>query len=177
MCYIAPERFVHYSLDAERRTKEQNINLTVSLAPSMDIFSAGCVLFELWTNGTVPFDYPQLLAYKNGTKDLVMKHLENLSNDELRKLISSMIDLEPQNRKNAEIYLSELRGSFFPEYFYTFLHSLMQIISPKSADEKIVFLFSDIENMLLQVCDDKMSENGIVLIVCIITSSIVGLIR
>lgn len=55
-CYIAPERFI--------RTNEQNQlkdNLLVgdgpcysgSLLPEMDIFSAGCALIELWTEGTL----------------------------------------------------------------------------------------------------------------------------
>ena len=34
------------------------------LSASMDIFSAGCVLIELFTEGAVPFNFSQLLAYR-----------------------------------------------------------------------------------------------------------------
>ena len=37
----------------------------MELAPSMDIFSAGCVLIELFTDSP-PFNFSNLLAYRAG---------------------------------------------------------------------------------------------------------------
>jgi phosphoinositide-3-kinase regulatory subunit 4 len=34
------------------------------LAPPMDVFSVGCCLAELFTDGSPPFDFSQLLAYR-----------------------------------------------------------------------------------------------------------------
>lgn len=61
-----------------------------------------------------------------------------------------MIEKNPANRKSAEIYLSQARGNIFPEYFYSFLQSYMQIFSAApilSPDEKISRLKKDIGNV------------------------------
>lgn len=42
--------------------------------------------------------------------ELVTKHLEQLENENLRNLISSMISRNPDDRKSAEVYLDEERG-------------------------------------------------------------------
>ena len=34
------------------------------LSTAMDVFSLGCALAELFTDGTPPFDFTQLLAYR-----------------------------------------------------------------------------------------------------------------
>jgi phosphoinositide-3-kinase regulatory subunit 4 len=61
-----------------------------------------------------------------------------------------MIEKNPANRKSAELYLSLARGKIFPEYFYGFLQSYMQIFSAApilSPDEKISRLKKDIGNI------------------------------
>lgn len=42
--------------------------------------------------------------------ELVAKHLNELENDNLRNLITSMISRNPTDRKSAEVYLDEQRG-------------------------------------------------------------------
>lgn len=145
----------------------------------MDIFSAGCALLELWTDGAVPFNYSQLLAYRNGNNDVVSKHMSTLDNAELRQLIMSMISIDPKDRKAAEIYLSEQRGVFFPEYFYSFLQSFIQMFSTKSADDKISALRPEIEQIveILLERDTDSSENGTILLTSIVTSCIRGIGR
>ena len=88
-CYIAPERFktrnIHSTssgtnLDTADSTSSsattsaydavvQDVTDTagagMELAPSMDIFSAGCVLIELFTDSP-PFNFSNLLAYRAG---------------------------------------------------------------------------------------------------------------
>lgn len=62
-----------------------------------------------------------------------------------------MIEKNPSDRKSAEIYLSQTRGTLFPEYFYSFLQLYMQIFSAApilSPDEKISRLRKDIENII-----------------------------
>lgn len=61
-----------------------------------------------------------------------------------------MIEKSPSRRKAAEIYLAQARGNVFPEYFYSFLQSYMQIFSAApilSPDEKIGILKKDIGNI------------------------------
>ncbi|EFN87043.1 phosphoinositide 3-kinase regulatory subunit 4 isoform X1 [Harpegnathos saltator] len=151
-CYIAPERFVK-TLSSELNNTlllpEQEVK-TGDLHPMMDIFSAGCALTELYNEGHPPFDFSQLLAYRNNEYS-VSKHLDSIDDSGIRDLLSSMLERNPTNRKSAELYLSQARGIIFPEYFYSFLQSYMLIFSAApilSPDEKINRLKKDIGNII-----------------------------
>ncbi|XP_066254532.1 phosphoinositide 3-kinase regulatory subunit 4 [Euwallacea similis] len=204
-CYIAPERFLS---SANLGTSKMSAVISETLCesgdlnPSMDIFSAGCALLELWNELHFPFDYSQLLAYRSG-KYSPQKHLDRLEDLNLRNLIASMIDREPAKRLSAEDYLDLYRGTLFPQYFYTFLQSYMLIFSSNpilSADEKIIRLKGDIANIfkflgpVRKSPDDLDSEDedgnekrdvekyeqrgeceGLVLITSLVTSCIRGL--
>lgn len=106
-----------------------------------------CALLELWTEGTAPFELSQLLAYRRGERELVERHLQGIENENLRQLLTSMIDLNSINRRSAEDYLDQERGRLFPEYFYSFLQSYLQMFSSlqiMSPDDKILRLHTDI---------------------------------
>lgn len=110
-----------------------------------------CALLELWSEGTAPFEFSQLLAYRSGEMELVTNHLQQVENDNLRNLIASMISLDPKQRKSADVYLDEERGRLFPDYFYTFLQSYMQMFSSipiLPPDDKILRLYSDIKQII-----------------------------
>lgn len=59
ICYIAPERF--YSKGSEIPGR--------FLTPSMDIFSLGCTIAELFLEGNPLFSFSQLLRYRSGEFD------------------------------------------------------------------------------------------------------------
>lgn len=66
-CYLAPERF--YSQDSDIGRKKATLEVGRSLGKitqSMDVFSLGCVLAELFMEGAPPFTLAQLLQYRNG---------------------------------------------------------------------------------------------------------------
>ncbi|XP_036323773.1 phosphoinositide 3-kinase regulatory subunit 4 [Rhagoletis pomonella] len=210
-CYIAPERFVSFSSDdAEGYGAMLPTDSLVrlgpyisdnTLTPAMDIFSAGCALLELWTEGAAPFELSQLLAYRSGDNDLVTKHLESIENEHLHSLLSSMINLNSTCRKSAEDYLDEERGRLFPEYFYSFLQSYLQMFSSSpimSPDDKILRLHSDIGHCITVLtnvtdltpdegdvagarCIEKIcprlpaEQDGLILIITVVTSCIRGL--
>lgn len=149
-----------------------------------------CALLELWSEGTAPFEFSQLLAYRAGETEMVKKHMEQLENDNLRDLISSMISLNPAERKSADVYLDEERGRLFPEYFYTFLQSYMQMFSSLQIlppDDKIMRLSSDIKQIIgiftpePNADDEKTDErpipedDGLIIITAVVTSCIRGL--
>lgn len=93
----------------------------------------------------------QLLAYRREERELVKRHLQGIENENLHNLLSSMIDLNPSNRKSAEDYLDQERGHLFPEYFYSFLQSYLQMFSSApimSPDDKILRLHSDIDHCI-----------------------------
>ncbi|XP_064549625.1 phosphoinositide 3-kinase regulatory subunit 4 isoform X1 [Drosophila montana] len=214
-CYIAPERFVK-TLSSEDDPYNANMSVIHSdsiirvptsyagntLQPAMDIFSAGCALLELWSEGTAPFELSQLLAYRQGERELVEKHLAGIENERLRNLLASMIDINSIKRKSAEDYLDQERGKLFPEYFYSFLQSYLQMFSStpiKSPDDKIQCLHKDIGHcikVLTQAQDVTPSEedeqiqekrdplkyerlppdqDGLILIITVVTSCIRGL--
>lgn len=155
-----------------------------------------CALLELWNELHIPFEYSQLLSYCID-KYSPQKHLDNLEDSNLRSLIKSMIEKEPSQRKSAEFYLAEYRGTLFPEYFYSFLQSYMLIFSSTpilTPDEKIVRLKSDINNIFTFLGPltrshnkDKIDEKhdvekidkgeceGLVIITSLVTSCIRGL--
>ncbi|XP_017771764.1 PREDICTED: phosphoinositide 3-kinase regulatory subunit 4 [Nicrophorus vespilloides] len=181
ICYIAPERFIKtLTLDSNALFNESLCD-SGELKPPMDIFSAGCALLELWNEGHAPFELSQLLAYKTGEYS-PQKHLDRLEDPDLRNLIASMIQRDPNQRLSAELYLAQERGRLFPEYFYTFLQSYMLIFSTRlilSPDEKIARLKNDIGNMFkfLKADEDTNGKDndGLVIIVSLVTSCIRGL--
>lgn len=153
-----------------------------------------CALLELWNELHVPFEYSQLLAYREGEYS-PQKHLDKLEDPNLRSLIASMIDKDPANRKSAEDYLAQERGRLFPEYFYSFLQSYMLIYSSTpilSPDEKIMRLKGDVENIFKflgpeirsgtgedsegeKVEEERTECEGLVLMTSLVTSCIRGL--
>ncbi|KPJ19703.1 Phosphoinositide 3-kinase regulatory subunit 4 [Papilio machaon] len=160
LCYVAPERFVKapdpsYRPSGDDRTGGLLLSESPckvgELLPSMDIFSAGCALLELWNEGTPALDLPGLLAYRNGEDRPSTMTLPEGSEPGLRELLHSMTERNPKDRKSAEIYLDEARGKLFPEYFYSFLQSYMLIFSAQPilpADEKILRIHQDIKNII-----------------------------
>uniref|UniRef100_A0A671SAL3 non-specific serine/threonine protein kinase n=1 Tax=Sinocyclocheilus anshuiensis TaxID=1608454 RepID=A0A671SAL3_9TELE len=196
-CYIAPERFVDGSMFA---TESDQTTPLVDLSSNsqrtrgelkqpMDIFSAGCVIAELFTEGVPLFDLSQLLAYRKGhfqTEQVLMK-IEDRS---IRELVAQMVQREPEKRLTAEEYLKQQRGKAFPEIFYTFLQPYMAQFAKEtfqSADERVLVIRKNLENILNNLCSGGLTgktekqekasqelslskEQGLVVLVSVITS-------
>lgn len=124
-CYIAPERFV---------APGGNANPNASLTWAMDIFSAGCVIAELFLESPI-FSLSQLYKYRKGEYDPGISHLSRIPDKDIRDLVASMIQLDPQQRYSAEQYLEFWRKKAFPDYFYTFLHQYMEVITDPSSGQ------------------------------------------
>ncbi|KAK8059904.1 hypothetical protein PG996_009834 [Apiospora saccharicola] len=122
-CYIAPERF----LGPEEESNEDD-----GITWAMDIFSAGCVIAELFLETPI-FTLSQLYKYRRGEFDPVISHLSRIPDQGLREMLSSMLALEPEKRYSAEQYLEYFKGRVFPEYFYSFLHQYMELITDPSS--------------------------------------------
>lgn len=58
-------------------------------------------------------------------------------------MIQHMIQLEPESRFSAEMYLKEYAGVVFPTYFSPFLHDFYRCWSPLHSDMR-VYLFTEI---------------------------------
>jgi phosphoinositide-3-kinase regulatory subunit 4 len=122
ICYVAPERF----LDAAHKREHDGIT------DEMDIFSLGCVIAELFLEGTPLFTLSQLFKYRSGEYD-PMPQLAKIEDVEIRSLILHMISLDSSRRFSAEKYLNEWRRKAFPEYFYSFLHQYIGFITDRTS--------------------------------------------
>ncbi|MED6288883.1 phosphoinositide-3-kinase, regulatory subunit 4, partial [Characodon lateralis] len=193
-CYIAPERFVDGSMfttESDQNTPlvdltNNNQRSRGELRQAMDIFSAGCVIAELFTEGVPLFDLSQLLAYRKGhfQAEQVLMKIEDQS---IRELVARMVQREPDKRLTAEEYLKQQRGKAFPDIFYTFLQPYMAQFAKEtfqSADERVLVIRKDLDNILLNLRGGSSSvsqdgseavlssreEQGLVVLVSVITS-------
>lgn len=122
-CYIAPERFLAPGEEAREDDK---------ITWAMDIFSVGCAIAELFLEAPI-FSLSQLYKFRRGEYDPVISHLTRIPDQGLREMLSSMLALDPEKRYSAEQYLEIFRGKVFPEYFYTFLHQYMELLTDPSS--------------------------------------------
>ena len=128
-CYLAPERFI----GTGKGPMESGITW------AMDIFSAGCVIAELFLEGPI-FTLSQLFRYRKGNFDIEHTHLNKIEDGDVRELIRHMIGLEPESRYAAEEILTFWREKVFPEYFYGFLHQYMALLTDSPSGRKPVSL-------------------------------------
>ncbi|KAI9821772.1 MAG: Serine/threonine-protein kinase [Pycnora praestabilis] len=119
ICYLAPERFL---AAGEQLEKHEQVN------SAMDIFSAGCVIAELFLESPI-FSLSQLYKYRKGEYDPEHAHLSKIEDKDIRELVSHMIQVEPESRYSADEYLNFWRRKAFPEYFYSFLHQYLGLIT------------------------------------------------
>ncbi|BGP23345.1 other/VPS15 protein kinase [Rhodotorula toruloides] len=132
-CYIAPERF--YSPESDIAKKKESLEVGKrdgKITEAMDVFSLGCVLAELWMEGTPPFTLSQLFKYRQGEYSLET-YLAEIEDIEIRSLIRSMVSLDPISRLTFSDYLNQYRGTAFPEIFYTFLHPFLSSLTESVA--------------------------------------------
>lgn len=123
-CYLAPERFLTANESPVGRS-------LTTLTKEMDLFSAGCVIAEIFTE-TPTFTLSQLYKYKKGEYDPIAC-VGKIEDDDIRSLVCHMIQLQPEARFSAEEYLTKWRRKAFPEYFYTFLHQYLGLFTTPSA--------------------------------------------
>ncbi|SCU92281.1 LAMI_0E09604g1_1 [Lachancea mirantina] len=156
-CYIAPERF------NTKLYKEGKRSRTLP-SQKMDIFSAGCCIAELFSEGYSIFDLSQLFKYKTGEYDpreFLDRHLEN---DQIQNLVLSMIALNPKNRPSAADLLERYRGNLFPESFYKFFYDYVKDLTivasgilPKTRQSEMQALngrAQDIDKMVEKIYGD-----------------------
>ncbi|KAI9297523.1 ARM repeat-containing protein [Neoconidiobolus thromboides FSU 785] len=180
-CSIAPERFY----------KPNNKITSNKLTSEMDIFSLGCVIAELFTESTPLFLLSQLLSYKRGDYD-PSHTINQIECPEIRNMVESMIQLEPEKRLSAREYLIIWKDKAFPSYFYDFLHPyLCSIVDPYpnheldnielQTDFRIFKLYSDY-NQISAIFDfsndidnpevNLKREEGALLLLSVLTSSV-----
>ncbi|CAA6654858.1 unnamed protein product [Spirodela intermedia] len=160
-CYLAPERFYEHG-------GEMQAAPDAPLKSSMDIFSLGCAIAELFLDGQPLFEYSQLLAYRRGQYD-PCQHLEKITDTGIRKMILHMIQLDPELRLSCESYLQEYGSVVFPSYFSPFLHKVFSCLVPLDSDSRPIRC---IYVCLVSRSRSNLSCEGMVLIASLLCSCI-----
>lgn len=101
-----------------------------NLLESMDIFSAGCVIAELFLGGKPLFDLPTLLKYRTGNAEALRHQLKKVGDPNLEELLLHMLQLDPNARNSASGYLAKYTSlnGLFPTYFDNFLFRFLVLV-------------------------------------------------
>lgn len=115
-CYLAPERF--YTDDSKIAAEKRNIQAQASIqldlgttsgsaswisngigkrdgkiTEEMDVFSIGCSLLEMWTDGASVFTLSELYSYREGQTAAVVTLLNSLDDEPVKVSILNFCDL------------------------------------------------------------------------------------
>lgn len=129
------------------------------LKASMDIFSAGCVIAELFADGAACFDLSELLRFaRHGEKSPhLQRMLAALPNAALREMLESMLSVKPDERGSAEFYL---KSNLFPDYLPFFFHFARDMLYKPSADERIWAICDNYASILRNVANGYTDPKG-----------------
>jgi hypothetical protein len=113
-----------------------SLNSLMKLTPEMDVFSLGCVLYELFTDGRACFDYAQLLAYAALAPEQAVltlaEKLKLIDDPAVRNLLAGMLAQQPEDRIRLSDVLSSADG-LFPQSF----HCLWEGFTPETPDSRV----------------------------------------
>ncbi|KAJ2333914.1 Serine/threonine-protein kinase, partial [Coemansia sp. RSA 2681] len=124
-CCIAPERFYEAgsSIAAQltaaaagpaKGGQQQQQQQQLALQASMDIFSLGCVIAELFLDGNPVFSLSRLLQYRSGGGVAASALVGGIGDAEIAGLVQHMLQLDPSARLSAGEYLDRW-GAVFPQ--------------------------------------------------------------
>lgn len=133
-CYLAPERFNNKKLS-------KSYDEFAGLTKEMDIFSAGCCVFEIFKEASEPlFTFSEIFKYKNNELDIRQKLSQEFQNDKyICELIMDMVDLYSEKRLNAGELLDKYRNTIFPDYFYSVMYTIVQQLVTHDSDFSSTF--------------------------------------
>uniref|UniRef100_K3WTL6 non-specific serine/threonine protein kinase n=1 Tax=Globisporangium ultimum (strain ATCC 200006 / CBS 805.95 / DAOM BR144) TaxID=431595 RepID=K3WTL6_GLOUD len=100
------------------------------LQESMDIFSAGCVIAEIFLGGKPLFELPTLLRYRTGDTEHLRNTLKKVGDPRLEEMLLHMLQLDPNARASAADYLAKYTSNhgLFPTYFESFLFRFLVLV-------------------------------------------------
>ena len=158
-CYLAPERFKNTEeMEEIKKNKQENANY-YKLTPAMDIFSLGCLIAELFSDGPL-FTLGDLISYKKGEFDADSKINQSISQSSVRRMVRTMISINPEKRGSASFYLRHWCDALrLPAYFpmlYTKTIELMKL----DPDEKILAIKSNYSSFQKEFTQRTNSTNS-----------------
>lgn len=136
-CYIAPERFRADLIDPEQMFNQNFLD------PAMDIFSAGCVIAEIFMDGHPLFDLAHHQNYRKGLYDPTADLAKKIRDPKIVKLIMKMISTDPQKRGDINEIIIKWKEVFPRSFHQIYFHLASSFVRPK-------FLFSDMKISLVR---------------------------
>lgn len=130
-CYIAPERFISATEYDEKLKDGEDEWLFGSLTPAMDMFSAGCIVFELLCDRPA-FSYSSLCEYRMMSEADADKMLLRLIQDvptPYRQLLRLLLNRNPSRRISANAVLTGAALKF-PHILESFLFRYLDRFRP-----------------------------------------------
>jgi len=131
----------------------------------MDVFSAGCVIAEVYSDVGPPLDLPALLRLRNADNQEDIDALLNLTRlskyPGVDDLVREMCGLEPSQRKSLRDYRALMRKrrlcpESFDEFLYPFFKEMVQ--HAPSPDEKLALVCAHYDELLIQLTGTKDPE-------------------
>ncbi|KAH7882946.1 hypothetical protein F5I97DRAFT_1938850 [Phlebopus sp. FC_14] len=181
-CYVAPERFFKADDEVDNAKKDKPTEERKErVTEAMDVFSAGCVIAEMFLEGAPLFTLSQLFKYREGEYN-VDGQLAAIEDEGICSMIKQMISLDPKSRPTFEFLLADARGEVFPECFYLFLHDYVASttakepmtnaarageVIPSDSDHRIERLWKDygkVETFILPEHDSEQDGPALILL-------------
>ena len=170
-CYIAPERFTSQktpTMMPEASQQKLCFSKHNQLTPAMDIFSAGCVIMELWLNGDRALDLGDLMDYRRQSTltAQLQQRLNKIESSALRAACRHMVQIDPAQRLSARAYLERLQASdALPKVMEDCVEPLMRKVSdPKSniltPDARLALAAMQYEHVLWETVGVKDPEGA-----------------
>jgi serine/threonine protein kinase len=137
-CSVAPERFYEAGTGVDLAKRASSVTLT----PSMDIFSVGCLIYEILTDKPL-FGLPELRLHSEGKFNLDAALLR-LSLKPLSNIIKKCVDLSPSARLNI-FEILDLFRSLVPQAaaFESFIEPTLRTSATMIARERLQTLVLD----------------------------------
>eukprot|EP00667_Euglena_gracilis_P000378 EG_transcript_378 len=140
-CYLAPERFYD--------PKEGTPDFEAPVTEKMDLFAAGCIIAQLFLDGDVLFNLPDLLAYRKGTLDpfqLLDARIEDL---EMKQLLRHILQMDPNKRFTANEYIKHWTPKVFSHFFEMFFTNIIGCgLINCNPDERMYILYSRFDDIV-----------------------------
>lgn len=166
--FLAPERFqdqensqIEVALrSSETESQQEQTKKDLASLHAMDIFSAGCVIGQLFLDVRALFTFEQLLAYRNGSTTHLDESLNRIKNDHLRKLLFHMLNVDPTKRFSSDEYIDKWTPNLFP-YFFEPLHKIASQMIIMSCDERIEKLYLSYNDIVEKIIRNKPTTDDV----------------
>ncbi|CAH6723440.1 serine/threonine-protein kinase Vps15p [[Candida] jaroonii] len=162
VCNLAPERFYNSSEGLSYPKSENfddngNFNGINQLTDSMDLFSLGCIIGELYSDGEPLFTLSALFKYM---KNEYLPDLSGIDNMYIKEIIMKLISFDPQERIKSNEILNNYKNVLFPNSFYTFLYDFIKTLNSRtlfqvkndkhvtSSDLRIDYIYSKFDKII-----------------------------